>query len=166
MLEAAHIFVTQKPGCDKWYSWSAARGCVVLPFLQRVDIAGSSQTIRKPRSWAALIWPRVESQLLNRPSVFLMLSIFMEGPLRKTCKRIPGWKGLTHWGSIPWLAHCLLQPPRGEISLRESVSWTTKMLLFHRKYKTFNGWYFLSLPWFLGSSKPNLQWKFSKSLAI
>ena len=25
MLEAAHIFVTQKPGCDKWYSWSAAR---------------------------------------------------------------------------------------------------------------------------------------------
>ena len=100
MLEAAHIFVTQKPGCDKWYSWSAARGCVVLPFLQRVDIAGSSQTIRKPRSWAALIWPRVESQLLNRPSVFLMLSIFMEGPLRKTCKRIPGWKGLTRTGAL------------------------------------------------------------------
>lgn len=165
MLEAAHIFVAQKPGCDKWYSWSAAR-----------RLCSSPVPLESRYRW---IQPdHLKATFLGRPhltpcripvtesSVFLALSVFAEGPLRKACKGIPWQEGLTPWGSVHWLAHCLLQPPRGEMSLRESVSWAAKMLSFHRKYKTSNGRYFLFLPWFLGSSKPNLQLKFRKSLAI
>ena len=160
MLEAAHIFVTQKPGCDKWYSWSIARRLCSSSIPLESWYHWIQPDHQDLGPWAATSLGCPDLTPCRIPFTELPFGVhyavrFHGGASKKVLQE--GYmvgRADVRWGSVHWVAHCLLWPPTGEIN----VSWTTEMLLFHRKYKPYNCWYFLSCLGYWGAQSQICSW--------